>query len=133
MEEIKDLLLKMQQQIVDEIEEDRNKSESAVTSDIGDSIDHANEERSRELYQLLCERDLKKLDQIKEALERMKDDDYGVCESCGDDIAKKRLMAMPFTRLCIKCKNEEERTTGSDVSIDSPTHIPDISNEDDYS
>lgn len=133
MKEIKDLLLKMQQEIVDEIEEDRNKSESAVTRDIGDSIDYANEERSRELYQLLCERDLKKLDQIKDALQRIDDDDYGVCESCGEEIAKKRLMALPFTRLCIECKNEEERTTGSDVSIDTPTHVPEISNEDDYS
>ena len=133
MEEIKKLLLQMQQEIVDEIEEDRNKSESAVTNDIGDSIDHANEERSRELYQLLCERDLKKLDHIKEALERMEDGEYGLCESCGEEIAKKRLMAMPFTRMCIECKNEEERTTGSDIIFDVTAQVPDISNEDDYS
>ncbi|MDT8446802.1 MAG: TraR/DksA family transcriptional regulator [bacterium] len=122
MKEIKEMLIEMQQTIIDEIEQDRRYSDNAITNDIGDDIDHASEERDRELYQLLGERDRRKLEQIASALERIEDSTYGVCEDCGAKISKKRLMALPFTELCIDCKNEEERTRGkSDLAIDSGT------------
>ena len=35
--------------------------------------------------------------------------DYGVCESCGDDIAPKRLQAIPWTRLCVECSRDYEK------------------------
>ena len=117
MKEIKEKLLHMQQAINDEIELDRKKSASAITNDIGDDIDHATEERDRELYQLLGERDRVKLKHIKEAIDRIDNDVYGECDSCGEEIAKKRLMALPFTRMCIDCKNEEERTKGRDDGL----------------
>jgi DnaK suppressor protein len=113
MEDIKTRLLEMQSIILNEIEVDRNQSNSAITDDIGDDIDHANEERYRELYQLMCERDQNKLEQIKHALERIDDESYGYCEECEEKIRKARLIALPFTRLCINCKTEEERLTGS--------------------
>lgn len=113
MEDIKSKLLEMQSIILNEIEADRNQSNSAITDDIGDDIDHANEERYRELYQLMCERDQKKLEQIKHAIERIDDESYGYCEECEEKISKPRLIALPFTRLCINCKTEEERLTGS--------------------
>lgn len=112
MDEIKAKLLEMQQAIIDDIESERTKSATAVTDDIGDDIDHANEERNRELYQLLCERDQQKLKQIKSALESIDAKTYGICEDCGEKISKPRLLALPFTKLCIDCKNEEERTKG---------------------
>ena len=132
MKEIKGMLLEMQQKIIDEIELERTQSASAITHDIGDSIDLASEERDRELYQLLCERDRKKLEHIRSALERIEDDNYGACEDCGADISKKRLMAMPFTELCIDCKNEQERTRGREtLNLDSPSGKFMDSNEDD--
>jgi DnaK suppressor protein len=112
MEDIKTKLLEMQSNILSEIEADRNQSNSAITDDIGDDIDHANEERYRELYQLMCERDQKKLEQIKRALDRIDEEAYGYCEECEEIINKARLIALPFTRLCINCKTEEERLTG---------------------
>ncbi|PCI23297.1 MAG: conjugal transfer protein TraR [SAR324 cluster bacterium] len=118
MKEIKEKLLEMQKAIIAEIQQDRSKSASAVTNDIGDNIDHATEERDRELYQLLGERDQQKLEQIKHAIERIDDDEYGLCEDCGVQIGKKRLMALPFTQLCIECKSEEERTKGREGTLD---------------
>ena len=114
----------MQQAIIDDIELDRDKSASAITGDIGDEIDHANEDRNRELYQLLCERDQQKLKRIKLALASIENKSYGTCHECGEKISKKRLMALPFTELCIDCKNEEERLKGieripSNVSVDN--------------
>jgi DnaK suppressor protein len=43
------------------------------------------------------------LEQIEEALERIEDGIYGVCEKCGAKIPKTRLDAIPYTVLCVRC------------------------------
>ena len=52
------------------------------------------------------------VNQIDNALKRMEKGKYGVCECCGDNISKQRLMVIPFASLCIKCKEVEERDQG---------------------
>jgi RNA polymerase-binding protein DksA len=47
--------------------------------------------------------------EINEALRRVYRGEYGVCESCGQPIARARLEAMPHARLCLACKQKEER------------------------
>lgn len=47
--------------------------------------------------------------EINEALQRIVDKTYGVCELCLKRITTPRLKAVPYTRLCIKCKEEEEK------------------------
>jgi len=47
--------------------------------------------------------------EINEALRRMARGEYGVCESCGNPILRARLEAMPTARLCLSCKEKEER------------------------
>ena len=42
------------------------------------------------------------------ALERLENDTYGICESCGEDISIKRLEARPVATLCIECKTRQE-------------------------
>jgi RNA polymerase-binding protein DksA len=49
---------------------------------------------------------------IDEALRRIKDKTYGKCIKCGDSISPDRLKALPHARFCIKCKEEEERSSG---------------------
>ena len=49
------------------------------------------------------------IEQIDLALGRMSIGDYGVCESCGDEIALKRLEALPWARLCVDCAHDYER------------------------
>jgi RNA polymerase-binding protein DksA len=49
------------------------------------------------------------LKEINEALRRVYSGDYGVCENCGKPIARPRLEAMPYARLCLSCKELEER------------------------
>ena len=48
------------------------------------------------------------LDQIEEALERMEDGTYGVCEKCEREIPKARLNAIPYTILCVQCASRLE-------------------------
>lgn len=47
--------------------------------------------------------------EIDAALRRLYRGEYGVCESCGNPIARARLEVMPQARLCIACKEKEER------------------------
>jgi DnaK suppressor protein len=78
-----------------------------------DTYDLASEERDREINFILSDRDRVKLKQIDDALERMDEGTYGVCESCGLEIAEERLEAMPFSRLCRDCQQDEEREAKS--------------------
>jgi DnaK suppressor protein len=56
----------------------------------------------------LKEREQKLLKKIDEALDRMANGTFGVCESCGGEIGIKRLKARPVTTLCIECKTKQE-------------------------
>lgn len=47
--------------------------------------------------------------EIDNALERIEEGSYGVCEGCNEAIPKKRLEAFPSARYCIKCQEEFER------------------------
>jgi len=44
----------------------------------------------------------------REALGRLEEGTFGICEACGEEIPLKRLMARPVTTLCIECKKEQE-------------------------
>ncbi len=46
---------------------------------------------------------------IDRALEKIGDGTYGICESCRDNISMARIKAIPFARLCIKCKQDQEK------------------------
>jgi RNA polymerase-binding protein DksA len=55
-------------------------------------------------------RDVGELHEIAAALERMRDGEYGVCDSCGGDISPARLDAQPTARRCIRCQSLYEKT-----------------------
>lgn len=48
------------------------------------------------------------IQEIDEAMERIREGSFGRCESCEKPIAKERLEAIPYARLCLPCKKEEE-------------------------
>ena len=49
------------------------------------------------------------LNRIDEALRKIEDGAYGTCENCSKSISLKRLKAVPYAKLCIKCKEDEEK------------------------
>jgi len=108
MEEIKRLLLEEKAALLGDIREKTGKNK--INSDIGDAIDSSVEEQERELDLLLQDREQARLKGIENALQRMESDDFGYCEECGEDISKKRLLAVPLTRMCINCQSTEERS-----------------------
>ena len=52
------------------------------------------------------------LEQVEHALDRIRSRTYGACEDCGGVIAKKRLEAIPFASLCIRCAEKQENPSG---------------------
>ena len=80
-----------------------------------DPADRATAESDRSFALRLRDRDRKKARKIQEALRRLEDGEYGICEECGVNIGLARLKARPVTTLCVECKNrleEEERRIG---------------------
>jgi DnaK suppressor protein len=74
-----------------------------------DTYDLASEERDREISFILSDRERVKIGSIDDAFQRIADGSYGVCESCGLEIGEERLEALPFTRLCRDCQQDQER------------------------
>jgi DnaK suppressor protein len=70
--------------------------------------DVASKNFEREFTLRLMEAKDQTRDQIEEALQRMEDGIYGVCEKCEGKIAKARLNAIPYAILCMKCASRLE-------------------------
>jgi DnaK suppressor protein len=73
-----------------------------------DPTDRASWESDRNFLLRIRERERKLITKIREALERIEEGTFGICERCGEPISEKRLEARPVTTLCIKCKQEQE-------------------------
>ncbi|MBP1718424.1 MAG: molecular chaperone DnaK [Deltaproteobacteria bacterium] len=102
-------ILTMRQKLLAEISEKPIPETLIATTDIGDLIDQAGDERDREMSLLLTGRDKEKLQSINEALEKIREGSYGVCEECGDKIGPGRLKVMPLAKYCVSCQSKLEK------------------------
>lgn len=73
-----------------------------------DPTDRAALESDRNFLLRIRDRERKLIVKIQEALDRIEDESYGICEGCGEDISDERLRARPVTTLCIDCKKQQE-------------------------
>jgi RNA polymerase-binding transcription factor len=74
----------------------------------GDLIDQANADADAELQIRLHQTDGPLLRAIEEALARIRQGTFGVCQVCKQPVSKARLEAVPWTRLCRECKDREQ-------------------------
>jgi DnaK suppressor protein len=113
-EHLDDMKAKLLSEIESELRAERegNKDEGMDTYDL------ASEERDREINFILSDRERVKIKSIEDALQRLDDGSYGVCDSCGLEIAEERLEALPFTRLCRDCQQDQEREARSQRRVD---------------
>ncbi|MEB2284532.1 MAG: TraR/DksA family transcriptional regulator [Myxococcales bacterium] len=98
----------MKRQLLAEIQQGIKQGRESSKDEGMDTYDLASEEREREINFILTDRDRGKLKSIEDALDRIGEGSYGVCESCEQEIAEGRLQAMPFTRLCVQCQADRE-------------------------
>ena len=73
-----------------------------------DPTDRASMESNRNSMLRMRDRERKLIFKIQQALQRLADGEYGICEECGEEIAIERLKARPVTTLCIACKSTQE-------------------------
>ena len=73
-----------------------------------DSIVLASEESERDFNIRIRDRERRLVLKVKEALDRIDDESFGVCVECGEDIAEKRLIDRPVTTHCIDGKTQAE-------------------------
>ncbi|MGQ9695889.1 MAG: RNA polymerase-binding protein DksA [Thermodesulfobacteriota bacterium] len=103
----KELLTERLETLLSEAE----KTVSGMTNDkntFPDPTDRANLETDRNFLLRIRDRERKLIIKIKEALQRIEEGSFGICEECGEEISEERLKARPVTTLCIECKTKAE-------------------------
>jgi len=83
-------------------------SEMTETTNIPDPNDRATIESGRSFELRIRDRERKLLSKIEEAIGRIDEGEYGICDGCGEEIGTKRLEARPVTTFCIDCKTLQE-------------------------
>lgn len=115
--EFKKIILKRKEEVNDEIkhisEDTLKKSQKDASGDISGYTYHmadvATDNYDREFSLSLASNDRKFLYELEDALKRVEDGSYGICQECKSFIAKTRLKAVPQARLCVKCQQKKEK------------------------
>ena len=113
IEKIKKSLEKRRKAILEDLKELSKKdfheedNKSAVFPNFGDKPDENAQEVSEYSTVVMTEKVLEKtIEEIDDALERIKKGTYGICKYCGHKINEKRLLARPTASSCIDCKTK---------------------------
>ena len=119
LKQAKEMLAETKWQLMKEMQ-GRVKEETEGVKDEGrDTYDLASDERDREINFILNDREREKLVAVDDALQRIRDKTYGICESCEGEIQLGRLKILPFTRLCVKCQEENEKEAKRQKTLDN--------------
>lgn len=99
-------------QKINELLSEAGKTVSEMTNgkeNYPDPNDRASLEADRNFELRIRDRERKLILKMQEAIKRIDDGTFGICEVCGGPISEKRLMARPVTTLCIECKTKQEK------------------------
>jgi DnaK suppressor protein len=109
MKKLKDV----KQRLLDErmllIEKLKGNDLSVDDSETPDPVDLAVRNYSKNVMLAVSENESRQLALVDEALLRVEDDEYGVCQNCEKDINPKRLAAIPWARYCLNCQELVEK------------------------
>ncbi|MBI4641399.1 MAG: RNA polymerase-binding protein DksA [Candidatus Tectomicrobia bacterium] len=105
-------LLRKRRELVEEATRTLSDGLKINKDELADSIDRSAIEADRNFLLRLRERERNLIKKINEALDRIADNTFGICEECGEEISEERLRVRPVATLCIDCKEEEERLEG---------------------
>jgi DnaK suppressor protein len=111
-EALRQMLLEAREQVLKEVEELLARRRMAQAEQRDDSVpdvaDMALQDATEEQQISLMELRNAMREQIDEALLRLDEGTYGICEDCGREISEGRLKAVPFARRCIQCQAKAE-------------------------
>lgn len=101
-------LEEMKSKIMTDVEQTLSEM-TTQNGNIPDPNDRATVESDRNFELRIRDRERKLMNKVEEALGRIEDGSYGICDGCGEDIAEKRLEARPVAKFCIDCKTKQEQ------------------------
>ena len=99
-------------QKINELLSEAGKTVSEMTNgkeNYPDPNDRASLESDRNFELRIRDRERKLIMKMQEAIKRIDDGIFGICEVCGGPISEKRLIARPVTTQCIECKTKQEK------------------------
>ncbi len=117
LEYFKKLILKMKEKTLDDIkhisEDTLKKSQKDAAGDISGYTYHmadvATDTYDREFSLGLASNERQSLYELDEAIKKIEEGTFGICEECKSLITKTRLKVVPFARLCVKCQEKKEK------------------------
>ncbi|WP_207061382.1 RNA polymerase-binding protein DksA [Motiliproteus sp. SC1-56] len=107
LEHFKSILNAWKRELMEEVDSTIHHMQEDAAN-FADPSDRASQEEEFSLELRTRDRERKLTKKINETLERIEDDDYGYCDSCGVEIGIRRLEARPTATLCIDCKTLAE-------------------------
>lgn len=113
-EHFRQILLAWKQELMEEVDRTVHHMKEDA-SNYADPSDRATQEEEFSLELRTRDRERKLIKKIDKTLDRIEEEDYGFCDSCGVEIGIRRLEARPTATLCIDCKTLaeiKERQTG---------------------
>jgi DnaK suppressor protein len=110
LKRFKEILEEKRDEILRNAKRTLNEDMTLDVDDLPDEMDLASSEYLQSFQFRLRGREKTFLKKIDHALRKIEDGSFGICESCDEPISMKRLEARPETTLCIRCKEDQERT-----------------------
>jgi DnaK suppressor protein len=109
LEKYRRLLLEKKSSLSKDLAKTRNAEEETIEESTQDIADKAVSSYTREFLYSLSDVDRTTLVRIDEALLRIDEGTYGLCLSCSQPMAEKRLSAVPWARHCVDCQELAEK------------------------
>jgi len=117
IESFKKLISKIKDKVLNEIkhisEDTLKKSQKDAAGDISGYAFHmadvASDTYDREFSLGLASNERELLYELDDAIKKIEEGVFGICEECKSSIAKTRLTAVPYARLCVKCQEKKEK------------------------
>ena len=113
----KKIISKMKDEMLDGIQhvsdDTLKKSQKDASGDISGYTYHmadvATDNYDREFSLGIASNERKSIYELDDAIKKIEDGTFGICEDCKQLIAKTRLRAVPYARLCVKCQEKREK------------------------
>jgi DnaK suppressor protein len=105
----KKILLKEREQIVGEVKQIDESSKEMGQDGIQDIGDEAANIYNKQVLLSLNENERMRLQEVDEALDRIGNGTYGICEECGGQISLKRIEVRPVAKYCVPCLTQLEK------------------------
>src|SRR5688500_8065487 len=106
LKKIKERLLNERELLIEKL---KGNDLSIDDSETPDPVDLAVRNYSKNVMLAVSENDSRQIILINEALERIEDEEYGLCQNCEKEINPKRLDAIPWARYCLNCQELVEQ------------------------